>query len=120
MTRHRQPRSVLDKSEPDSTKAARQPPAATIQWKQVVTARFAGALPAPQFGGGDVKRIRAKLGLSQAVFGAALNVSPDTVRAWEQGKKNPGGPAERLLELAEKHPAMIRAVVQPKSETKGD
>jgi DNA-binding transcriptional regulator YiaG len=27
------------------------------------------------------------MALSQPVFAAALNVSPETVRAWEQGKR---------------------------------
>jgi hypothetical protein len=46
---------------------------------------------------------------------AALNVSPETVRAWEQGKKQPGGPAERLLQIAEKHPRLIYSVVQSRT-----
>jgi putative transcriptional regulator len=41
--------------------------------------------------------------LSQPVFAAALNVSPETVRAWEQGKREPEGPTLRLLEIAEHH-----------------
>jgi putative transcriptional regulator len=80
-----------------------------------LTARLNSASPAPQYGAHEVKKIRATLGLSQALFGAALNVSPETVRAWEQGKKQPGGPAERLLEIAEKHPDLIQSVVKLRS-----
>ena len=42
--------------------------------------------------------------LSQPLFAAALNVSPETIRAWEQGKREPEGPTLRLLEIAEEHP----------------
>jgi putative transcriptional regulator len=45
--------------------------------------------------------------LSQPVFAAALNVSADTIRAWEQGKREPDGPTLRLLEVAEQHPEVF-------------
>lgn len=45
--------------------------------------------------------------LSQVLFAAALNVSPETVRAWEQGKREPDGPTQRLLEVAEDHPEVF-------------
>jgi putative transcriptional regulator len=80
-----------------------------------LTARESTASPAPQYGAHDVKSIRASLRLSQSLFGAALNVSPETVRSWEQGKKQPGGPAERLLEIAQKHPDVIQSVVALRS-----
>jgi DNA-binding transcriptional regulator YiaG len=33
--------------------------------------------------------------LSQPVFDAALHVSPETIRAWEQGKRESDGPTMR-------------------------
>jgi putative transcriptional regulator len=45
--------------------------------------------------------------LSQPVFAAALNVSAETIRAWEQGKREPDGPTLRLLEVAEQHPEVF-------------
>jgi len=36
-----------------------------------------------------------------------LNVSGSTVRAWEQGAREPEGPTLRLLEIAEKNPAVL-------------
>jgi putative transcriptional regulator len=92
----------------------------TIVHKVTLTARSTSAAPAPQYGAQQVKSIRAKLGFSQSVFGAALNVSPETVRAWEQGKKQPSGPAERLLEIADKHPDLIHSVVHTRSEGDGE
>jgi transcriptional regulator with XRE-family HTH domain len=54
-----------------------------------------------------VVALREKLHLSQPVFAAALNVSPETIKKWEQGKREPDGAALRLLELAEQHPEWI-------------
>lgn len=78
----------------------------------VITARTMSAKPAPSYRPKEVKKIRNAVNLSQAVFAATLNVSPETVRAWEQGKQQPGGPAARLLELAESHPAWILHAVE--------
>jgi putative transcriptional regulator len=59
------------------------------------------------------------MGLSQAVFADALNVSRETVRAWEQGKREPGGATLRLLEVAERHPEVIMDAVAPKDLDNG-
>jgi putative transcriptional regulator len=60
--------------------------------------------PPPQYRAGQIRRIRGEMELSQPVFAAALNVSVDTIRAWEQGKREPDGPTLRLLEMAEERP----------------
>jgi putative transcriptional regulator len=57
--------------------------------------------------GKEIKRIRSHLKLSQPVFAKLLNVSPETVKAWEQGKRVPDGAAVRLLEVAEDHPEVL-------------
>ena len=54
-----------------------------------------------------VRAIRRHLGLSQTVFAITLNVSPATVRAWEQGVRVPDGPSRRLLEIADRHPEIL-------------
>ena len=59
------------------------------------------------------------MALSQPVFAAALNVSPETIRAWEQGKRTPDGATLRLLEVAEHHPDVLLASVQLRSDRKG-
>ena len=67
-----------------------------------------------------VQQIREKLGLSQSVFAQVLNASAETVKAWEQGKRQPDGMALTLLEIAETHPEALlsrvrtRAAVQPR------
>lgn len=50
------------------------------------------------------KRIRAATQLTQADFAAKLGVPVETVRNWEQGKREPRGPARALLKLIERAP----------------
>ena len=47
----------------------------------------------------DIKAIREKAHVSQAVFAAYLNTSSSTVRQWEQGGKKPRGTSLKLLNL---------------------
>ena len=49
-----------------------------------------------------VKKTRAILGVSQAVFAALLNTSVSTVQKWEIGQKRPTGTALKLLHLVQK------------------
>lgn len=55
----------------------------------------------------DIARIRAKLNCSQTVFAMILNISPKTVQAWEQGSREPGDAALKLLSIAKKHPEVL-------------
>jgi putative transcriptional regulator len=79
------------------------------------TAAEAEVEPPPQYVSERIKEIREKMGLSQPVFAAALNVSTETVRAWEQGKREPDGATLRLLEVAEEHPAILLKNVQART-----
>lgn len=76
------------------------------------TARDAEAAPAPADTRERIAALRDRLHLSQTVFAQALNVSPDTVRAWEQGKREPEGAALRLLQITEEHPQVLLQGVQ--------
>src|ERR1044072_7155448 len=58
----------------------------------------------PKYSAKRIRGIRMRMDLSQPLFAAALNVSAETIRAWEQGKREPEGPPLRLLEVAEEHP----------------
>ena len=80
-----------------------------------LTARVAEASPAPTYSSVRIARIRSSLRLSQSVFAMALNVSAETVRAWEQGKREPDGAALRLLQIAEQHPEWILETVSIRS-----
>jgi putative transcriptional regulator len=58
--------------------------------------------PVRHYTAADIRRIRKKANVSQAVFAAVLNVGKATVAAWEQGGKEPSGPALKLLDLVER------------------
>ncbi|MGH7627429.1 MAG: helix-turn-helix domain-containing protein [Gemmatimonadaceae bacterium] len=81
-----------------------------------ITVREAVVAPPPVFGAKRIRSARAKLGFSQTVFARALNVSPATVRAWEQGSREPDGAAVRLLEIAAEYPRLLAAKVRHVSE----
>lgn len=55
----------------------------------------------------DIARLRQRLNCSQAVFAMMLNISPKTVQAWEQGSREPGDAALKLLTIAKKHPEVL-------------
>jgi putative transcriptional regulator len=55
----------------------------------------------------DIVLIRRKLNCSQAVFAMMLNISPKTVQAWEQGSREPGDAALKLLTIAKNHPEVL-------------
>ena len=68
-------------------------------------------LPAPPrpMTASEVKRLRARLKASQAVFARYLNVSTKLVQAWESDRRRPEGPALMLLRLADRYPALLVA-----------
>ena len=55
----------------------------------------------------EPKVIRSKLELSQSAFAGLLGVSMRTLQDWEQGRRNPQGPAIALLRIAEQHPEVF-------------
>lgn len=50
----------------------------------------------------EIRALRIRERISQAVFARYLNVSKNLVSDWERGVKKPGGPAVRLLTVIEK------------------
>jgi putative transcriptional regulator len=54
-----------------------------------------------------VSAIRKELGLSQDQFAALMGVSVGTLRNWEQGRREPHGPARSLLLVASREPAAV-------------
>ena len=60
----------------------------------------------------DVKRIRAKYSLTQDEFAARLGISVKTLRNWEQGRRQPQGPARVLLQVAARHPKAVGDVIR--------
>lgn len=59
-----------------------------------------------------VKEIRALTGLSQPKFSKILHVDVGTLRNWEQGRREPSGPARALLRAIKNDPrAVLKALV---------
>lgn len=59
----------------------------------------------------DVKTVREKLHLSQSEFATKFGVTPSTLRNWEQGRRQPEGPARILLAVIDKHPKIVEEVL---------
>jgi putative transcriptional regulator len=51
-----------------------------------------------------IKKLRSKVGLSQPKFAALLHVDVGTLRNWEQGRREPTGPAKALLTAISRDP----------------
>jgi putative transcriptional regulator len=51
-----------------------------------------------------VRRVRKRLGLTQSEFSRRIDVSLDTIRNWEQGKRRPTGAAKALLKVLDRAP----------------
>ncbi len=54
-----------------------------------------------------VKEIRHATGLSQAKFAMLIDVQVATLRNWEQGRREPTGPAKALLRAIRKDPKRV-------------
>ncbi|QQS40227.1 MAG: helix-turn-helix domain-containing protein [Acidobacteriota bacterium] len=65
------------------------------------------AEPPKELTNDEIRSIREKLRVSQAVFARALNVSVRTYQAWEQGLRKPSGPSLKLLAIAKRHPEIV-------------
>ena len=59
-------------------------------------------------GGNDIVALRRFLGMTQRSFSDALGISIHTLRNWEQGRRNPEGPALALLRIAARHPRVLQ------------
>lgn len=54
-----------------------------------------------------IKALRARLGLSQPKFAVLLRVDVGTLRNWEQGRREPTGPAKALLTAISRDPKHV-------------
>ena len=71
----------------------------------------------------DVAALRAKTGLSQFEFAESIGVPKGTLPNWEQGRREPTGPAQVLLAILVKKPSLVqdlyanRHKYQPQTES---
>lgn len=56
----------------------------------------------------DVAALRAKTGLSQFEFAQSIGVPKGTLLNWEQGRREPTGPAQVLLAILAKKPSLVK------------
>jgi putative transcriptional regulator len=58
--------------------------------------------PIPAYSAEQIRVLRERYRISQAVLAAVLNVSVSTVQKWEINEKHPGGASLKLLNLLER------------------
>ena len=56
----------------------------------------------------DVRAIRTKLGMTQEEFAGRFGFSVNTLRHWEQGKRQPEGPTRAYLIVIERAPKAVQ------------
>ncbi len=60
----------------------------------------------------QVKSIRKASGLPQLAFAEAIGVAVGTLRNWEQGRREPDGPAKALLRAIHNDPVNVMAALK--------
>ena len=55
----------------------------------------------------EVRAIRKSTGLSQQKFAKVIHVAVGTLKNWEQGHRDPSGPAKVLLQVIKKDPKHV-------------
>ena len=79
------------------------------QLQRAIPARVRKRLLQGRFESGeDIAALRNFIGLTQAEFAKAIEISVHTLRNWEQGRRKPEGPALALLRIAARHPRILR------------
>jgi putative transcriptional regulator len=64
-----------------------------------------------------IKRIRWRLGLSQAEFASRFEIPIGTLRDWEQGRSEPDGPARAYLKVIGSNPAVVSRALRGEKTT---
>ncbi len=55
----------------------------------------------------EIRMVRERLDVSQDEFAVMIGVSIRTLQNWEQGRRQPVGPAKALLTIASRNPAAV-------------
>lgn len=55
----------------------------------------------------NVRKLRAKLGMTQEEFAATYRIPVGTLRDWEQGRKFPDAPARAYLTVISRDPKAV-------------
>ena len=55
----------------------------------------------------EIRMVRERLDVSQGEFAVMIGVSTRTLQNWEQGRRQPEGPAKALLTIASRNPTAV-------------
>ncbi|HEY4745429.1 MAG TPA: helix-turn-helix domain-containing protein [Desulfuromonadaceae bacterium] len=58
--------------------------------------------PVPSYSPEQIRTLRDRYHISQAVLASILNTSLSTIQKWEIGEKHPGGPSLKLLNILDR------------------
>lgn len=72
--------------------------------EEVLTVRTIELVEPGRYDRKAVRKLRDRMGLSQAMFARVLSVSTVLVQSWEQGKRVPAPMARRLLDEVSRDP----------------
>ena len=61
----------------------------------------------PKYTATDIKKLRSRLNISQAVLAQILGVSKKAIESWEYNQTSPSGAVRRLLQLLENDPELF-------------
>ena len=59
----------------------------------------------------DIQAIRARVGMSQAVFARTFQLGLDTLKGWEQGKRSPDAAATNYLRIIAADPEYVQRLI---------
>ena len=59
----------------------------------------------------EIKSIRASVNMSQAVFARSFQLSLDTLKGWEQGKRKPDVAAANFLRMIKADPKIVQRML---------
>ncbi len=106
-------RMMINPGDPPSLAAGRIDPArvdATSE-QDIAAHQAADEAEAVQDAARFTRRVRKRLGLSQLEFSRRIEVSLETIRNWEQGKRCPTGAAKALLKVLDRAPEAALAAL---------
>ena len=82
--------------------------------REAASGTRAAAAATVQIDAVTIKKLRGRTKLSQPQFAVLLGVELSTLRNWEQGRREPTGPARALLRAIRNDPErVIRALARP-------
>ena len=56
----------------------------------------------PEYSPSEIRALRERLNISQAVLASVMNTSANSIQKWERGVKRPSGTALKLLNLLDR------------------